>query len=284
MEKQITCIYHKDCVDGTSAAAVVLKKYPNAQTFPLAHNYAPEEIATILDCTQPTAHIYIVDTTVGLTDFLMRGYEVTVIDHHISEHTHMLEVARTHPNLEYVFDNTKSGASLAWSYFFKDVLTPSLIQFVEDNDLWKKALGENTEHVVNFLSLSNNNPMSVLTLFDEEIDSVIEQGRILTTYTHEKVGRLVLLEPVLLTIGNSEVQAYNITDYQSACGNALAKENDAAVALYTIIGTSVKISFRSLDHHNPSALKCAMVLGGGGHRNAAGATLSFTDFINRIVI
>lgn len=282
MEKQITCIYHKDCRDGTAAAAVVLKKFPNAQTFPLAHNYTPEEIETVLDLTAPDAHIYIVDSVLGLSEFLSRGHLVTVIDHHISEHARVLQMAEQESSLIYIFDNAKSGASLAWSYLFPEEKIPELLLHVEDNDLWKKQLGENTEHIVNYLSLWNNDPHHIGTFFDTELSELIEKGRILTTYAHAMVGRYILLESITLSIEHHKILAYNITDYQSACGNSLSNEQNSAVALYTIIGNEVKFSFRSKDGQDPSALDLATALGGGGHRNASGATISLKDFISRI--
>lgn len=283
MEKEITCIYHKDCVDGTMAAAVVLRKYPHAQLFPLAHNYAEEEIETILDNTNKHAHIYIVDTTVGLGSALARGYGVTVIDHHVSEHARMEEVARTHSALTYVFDNEKSGASLSWSYLFPNEVVPDIVRHVEDNDLWKKKFGEQTEHVVNHLSLYNNDPHHVLTLIDVPLMDIVSRGLLLTEYVHGVVGRSILAEPVTLRIGTHDVLAYNITDHQSACGNALSLENECAVVLYTILGNTVRMSFRSHDAHEPSALKLAMTVGGGGHRNASGATVPLGAFLESIV-
>lgn len=284
MEKQITCIYHKDCIDGTGAASVVLKKFPQAQAFPLAHNYVPEEIETILDLTDPSAHIYIVDTTVGLVECLSRGHQVTVIDHHISEHTRLHGVATRYSNLVYIFDNTKSGTSLAWEYLFPEVVPPSLIAHIEDNDLWKKQLGETTEHIASYLSLWNNDPHTVVPLFDTPLDDIVAQGTLLTTYAHTKVSRYILLEPITIRIEQHEVLAYNITDYQSACGNALTHEHNASVALYTILGKEVKFSFRSEASHEPSALDLATALGGGGHRNASGATISLTEFLSRIML
>lgn len=284
MEKHITCIYHKDCIDGTAAAGVVLKKFPHAQAFPLAHNYTPEEIDTILDLTDPSAHVYIVDTTVGLAECLTRGHQVTVIDHHISESTRISEVAGRYSNLTYVFDNAKSGASLAWSYLFPDTAPPALILHIEDNDLWKHTLGENTEHVTHYLSLWNNDPRAIVSLFDAPLDGIVEKGRMLTTYAHTMVGRYILLEPITIRIGRHDVLAYNITDYQSPCGNALARENGSAVALYTIMGNTVKFGFRSLSTHEPSALDLATALGGGGHRNESGASILLSDFISRIQI
>ncbi len=283
MEKQIICIYHKDCVDGTTAAAVVLKKFQNAQAFPLAHNYTEDEIESILSLSSPDAHIYIVDCVLGLTECLTRGYQVTVIDHHISEHTRVSEIATRYQSLIYMFDTAKSGASLTWSYLYPEVPQPTLITYVEDNDLWTQKLGIETEHVTHYLSLYRNDPYQVVALFEIEINTLITQGTVLTTYAHTVISNLILLDPITVRIEEHEVLAYNITDYQSACGNVLSHQNGCAVALYTIIGSQVKCSFRSESAHEPSALSLAMSLGGGGHRNTSGATISLTDFMSRIL-
>jgi hypothetical protein len=33
--EHVVCIYHKNCIDGTTAAAVVLKRFPSADVVPL---------------------------------------------------------------------------------------------------------------------------------------------------------------------------------------------------------------------------------------------------------
>lgn len=282
METDITCIYHKDCVDGTTAAAVVLKKFPHAQTFPLAHGYAPEEIETIFDLTNPHAHIYIVDSTLGLEECVARGHRVTVLDHHISVHERTLQFVKENPHCTYLFDNAKSGASLTWSYFFPDIPVPELIAHVEDSDLWLQKYGVDTEHVAHYLSTFRNDPRHVLDLLNESIEAIYARGAIITTYVHAEISKLVLMEPLVLTIGKHAVPAYNITDHQSSCGSTLSTQGDCAVALYTIAGNAVKISFRSKSHQEPSARTLAELLGGGGHHNASGARMPLGEFLNNI--
>ena len=283
MKNDIACIYHKDCVDGTTAAAVLLKKFPHARAFPLSHGYKKEEIDEILDITSLDAHIYIVDSVLGLEEFVAKGNTVTILDHHISVHEETKAFVAKHPTATYHFDNTKSGASLTWSYLFPEEPVPELVRFVEDNDLWIHAFGEATQHVVNYLSLLRNDPYRVCELLDTDIETVKKNGEQLTAYIHSEVERAILSEPIAFTIGAYEVPLFNITNHQSACGNILSTKFDAAVGMYSVSGDEVRLSFRSLSHHSPSALVLAELLGGGGHQNASGARVKLSVFVNHIV-
>lgn len=280
----VACIYHKDCIDGTTAAAVVLRKFPQAQFFPVGHSHAAEELAEIFPQINPSADLYIVDTTHGVERGLAQGNRVTVLDHHISEHERVAALVQENPNLEYIFDNTKSGASLAWSYFFSDEPIPQLIAHVEDIDLWLQKFGDQTEHVANYLSLIRNDPAAISALLSADIETIYEKGALLTQNMRMEVKRFVELDPIILSFGEYTAPAFNITNYQSQCGNELATTRNEAVAMYTIRGDIVRFSFRSLDGHTPSALDLAQVFGGGGHRNAAGGTMPLIDFIKNIHI
>lgn len=278
----IACIYHKDCIDGTTAAAVVLKKFPDAQCFPVGHSTAAAELTEIFPQIDSSAHLYIVDTAHGIEHALKQGNSVTVLDHHISEHDRVSLLAHENTNLEYVFDNTKSGASLTWSFFFPEETLPQLIAHVEDIDLWLQKFGDETEHVANYLSILRNDPHTVSALLSADIHTIYERGALLTQNMRMEVKRCVELDPIMLSFGEYTAPAFNITNYQSHCGNKLAASRNEAVAMYTIRGDIVRFAFRSLDEHNPSALDLARTLGGGGHRNSAGGTMPIRDFIKNI--
>jgi len=282
----IACIYHKDCIDGTTAAAVVLRKFPDAQCFPVGHSTAAQELKEIFPQIPLDAVLYIVDTTHGLEMALERGQSVVVIDHHVGERERVEHIAEMNAHCTYIFDNERSGASLTWTYFFPDEQLPALVAHVEDIDLWKHALGENTEHAANYLALLRNDPASIRVHLDEDIKAIYAHGAILTRLARQEVALLIEIAPVPVAIGTHVVAAFNITNHtlnvQSACGHELAKLHGAAVALYTIRGDIVRFSFRSLDDQSPSALELARVLNGGGHRNSAGATMRTQDFISNL--
>lgn len=280
--RPVICIYHKDCVDGTTAAAVVLRRFPHAKCFPLSHGHTDRDLDDILNVTPRDARVYVVDSALAVEAFLARGNEVSVIDHHVSEHERVEALLPLYKTLDYTFDTTRSGSSLTWITLFRGEPIPQLIAYVEDSDLWNQALGENTKHVVHYLSIRNNDPHAVNALMDSPIEDIIAHGRTISEYTDATIARLITIPPLTLHIGQHHVPAFNITDHQSAAGNILAERFDRTVALFTIKGDQVKFSFRCLDHHTPSSLDLAAALGGGGHRNASGANMSLPAFLAQI--
>ncbi len=282
MTTPILCIYHKDCIDGTTAAAVVLRKFPDAHTFPLGHGCTEEEIEAIIATATLDSHIYIVDASFGAEYLLERGYSVTVLDHHISEHERMTTLQQKESTLTYIFDNTKSGASLTWTYFFPDEPLPQLILHVEDSDLWKQLYGRATEDVTNYLSIWRNNPEKVRTFFEKPVTEIQTYGSYISEYIAIEVAKYITKKPLILSIGQYSIQVYNITNHQSVCGHILSTQTNSAVGLYSIDGDSVRISFRSLPSHTPSALDLAHILGGGGHRDSSGARMPLQQFVAHI--
>jgi nanoRNase/pAp phosphatase (c-di-AMP/oligoRNAs hydrolase) len=62
----------------------------------------------------------------------------------------------------------------------------------------------------------------------------------------------------------------------------MAEKHNAVSGVFDIRGSQVRLSFRSLDHHTPSAFDIASSLGGGGHKNAAGASIARDDFLKML--
>jgi oligoribonuclease NrnB/cAMP/cGMP phosphodiesterase (DHH superfamily) len=276
-------IYHKDCTDGTSAAAVVLKKFSDALLFPLSHGFEPHELEPILSSAQVGDSIYMVDCALGVQEFLQAGHKVTIIDHHAGIEAEMTSLAKQNKNVTYIFDNSKSGASLCWSYFFPKEKIPEIIKLVEDADIWKWEFGNDTKYVGAFLYLLTNKPHEVLGLFDSPLEPIKEAGKAITAYTDYVVDSAVAkTEPIYLHIGNHKVPFYNITTLKSESGNKLSVARGEPVALFSIDGNKVKISFRSTDGQKTTALMLAQELGGGGHKNAAGAGMPLERFIASI--
>ncbi|MBI5134255.1 MAG: phosphoesterase [Candidatus Taylorbacteria bacterium] len=274
-------IYHKDCNDGTTAAAVVLRRYPDALVFPLSHGYFPEEVEEIIAKAEKGDRILTVDCVMGVKEFLAKGFKVTSIDHHIGGKEEYSAIAGSNPDFTYIFDNDKSGASLAWSVLFPGEPVPELVRLVEDSDIWKWRYGEDTKSVNSYIFLLANKPERVLPLLDGPLDDAKREGGAISRYSDYMVDWAVrTIDPVTLKIGGREVFAYNLTSYKSEAGNTLSKAKDQAVGIFNIDGGEVRISFRSLDAHSPSALDLAKALGGGGHRNAAAARMTLGEFLN----
>ncbi|HVT74897.1 MAG TPA: phosphoesterase [Candidatus Paceibacterota bacterium] len=276
-------LYHKDCSDGTTAAAIVAKKYPDALLFAVSHGATPEELAEIAAQASTGDRILTVDCVIGVRAFLAAGHKVTSIDHHISVNDEFKALAKENAAFTYVFDNSKCGSSLTWSYLFPDEHLPELVKYVEDFDLWNWKHGDNTKYIASYLYPLSNKPEEVRKLLDGPLDVALENGRIISAYSDFMLAHAIKgTEPIDLLIGGYTVPFYNITSYKSEGGNILSTERDRAVALFTIDAHRVKISLRSLDSHTPSALDIATLLGGGGHRNSSGAAMTLETFFKAI--
>jgi oligoribonuclease NrnB/cAMP/cGMP phosphodiesterase (DHH superfamily) len=69
---------------------------------------------------------------------------VVVLDHHQGTKATVEQMP------EYVFDINQSGATIAWRYFHPDTSVPSLLLFVEDDDIYRFALPD-TKAVLSYL-------------------------------------------------------------------------------------------------------------------------------------
>ena len=277
-------IYHKDCTDGTAAAAVVLRKFPKALLFPLNHGFKPAELESVLERARPGDQIYTVDCALGAGEFLDQGFQVTSIDHHAGAEEENRKLMEKNKDFVFIFDNKKSGASLAWDYFFPKEKKPELIKLVEDRDLWTWRYGQKTKDVGNYLYMLINKPEKVLKLLDKPLDSAKQEGAVISRFANMVIEHGVkTTEPIMVRVGTYTVPFYNIIFDKSESGNMLATERGQAVGLFTIDGSEVKISFRSLDNQKPSALDLALKLCAGGHKNASGAKMKLTDFVKSIV-
>lgn len=283
MEK-IIGIYHKDCIDGTTAAAVLLRKFPDAKVFPLSHTYTKDELQEVLNVANKDDEIYTVDCGLGAKEFLAKGNKVTTLDHHIGAKRLFEELEKEYKNYSFIFDNKKSGASLTWSYLFPKEDELEVIRYVEDGDLWKWEYGEDTKYVNNYLSIFKDNPIEILKILNNNLEEIKEKGKIISMYADKEIENLVKTKSIAVQIGKHKVPAFNITmtGYESACGNILSENLDKAVMLFTIQGDHVRLSFRSKEHQSPSSLELAQLLSGGGHKCASGADISFKDFLDMI--
>jgi len=283
---KIICIYHKNCNDGTTAAAVLLKKFPDCKLFPLGHNYKEEDFQQIIEEIDRDTTVYVVDFSLKPEDtkkILQKAKKVINIDHHIGVKEQLENIDREYENFEFVFDNNMSGASLTWKYLFGEPI-PLLIKLVEDKDIWKWEFGDKTKYVNDYIFMFTNQPEKVKKLIEENIEDVESVGKIITQYTEYLINKFVEnAEPTLLKIGNFTVKSFNTGLFQSEIGNILSLKFGEPVALFNINGDFVKLSFRSVEGQKITALELAKILGGGGHKHASGAGISLNEFCNIVI-
>ena len=134
----------------------------------------------------------------------------------------------------HVYGVEKSGAMLAWEYFFPDTSAPLAVQYVSDSDTWTHLMPD-YKYVDAYIYKAGDN-VDDIKYFDSD-----------TGY---------------------EVYAVNAAaECRSETGHMLAEKTGTFGMCYYYIEGKLKVSLRSVKDFDCSLI--AKEYGGGGHKNAA---------------
>jgi oligoribonuclease NrnB/cAMP/cGMP phosphodiesterase (DHH superfamily) len=135
-------IYHAKCTDGFAAAYVVWaarEKGRGIQFVPREHTAQDKAAADIMPLLQGK-HVLIVDYCFPLAvmqAMIATAASLLVLDHHESAQGNMTAL----PGANKVFEMRQSGATLAHNFMHGHLINvPLFLRFVEDYDIWRKAL------------------------------------------------------------------------------------------------------------------------------------------------
>jgi oligoribonuclease NrnB/cAMP/cGMP phosphodiesterase (DHH superfamily) len=205
-----------------------------------------------------------------------------IIDHHLSAQKDLQDF-----NQKYkIFDMKHCGAYLTWEYFFPKVPVPLFVKYIEDNDIWLKAMPKTLEVTAYVASLELSlepeclNEFEKLILDESLITSIaIPIGEILLKQAQKQIDSALSKSTVKMIDFNNNIYfvgTCNSTTNISEIGNQMLSKypfiDFSAIYNYNENGSSNSISLRSDDTRaNVSVIasKCS----GGGHRNASGCTL-----------
>jgi len=142
IDKPIVVLYHGKCPDGFAAAYAAWKKFGDtAEYLPVNYGEAPPE-------GLENREVYIVDfcyeSSEQMNALAKSTKHLVVLDHHESNKKMVGSVT------EHVYDASRSGATIAWSYFHPDTPVPRLMTYLEDGDLYRYSLPE-TRNIFSYL-------------------------------------------------------------------------------------------------------------------------------------
>lgn len=284
-------IFHKDCTDGMGAAwAAMLNLDHNhanrsfTQLIPMSHNrqYVPEGLEG--------KRVMMVDFAYSdekmMLELLEKASEVVLLDHH---KTSLNYKDFQHPKLKSTIDMTRSGAQLAWDYFFNGENRPALIDYIGERDLWSFTL-PNVHQIVCYIYSQE----ATIEWLDElyvnwDRDKYAAIGASLLKSRESNVNA-ICKGFNKATFTDKEGKEYLVMAgdccwiYRSDVGNKLMETNPDIqfVLLYSYYADTkiFGISVRGKDKVDLSAL--AKSYGGGGHPNASGMKSSDLDFLKFI--
>jgi len=213
--------------------------------------------------------------------------QVVVLDHHISARDRLEpdpDVRRALEGRGHIlhFDLDHSGAVLAWQHFAREEPVPDLLNYVEDQDLWNWKLPRSQE--VN--AAIGSHPLR-FEVWDElasrSVDDLAQEGATLVRANRNEVERQ-LHNAATLVLGTRRIEAVNATTNRSALGHELAKRaafGEPWGCVYRLIGDRVTATLYSIGDTDVATV--ASGYGGGGHRNAAGFSVSLRDWLGMLL-
>jgi len=263
------CIYHSNCLDGFGAAWVVRKALGNEVEFHKGiHQQPPPDVTGL--------HVFLVDFSYKkavLEDMLKTAASITILDHHVSAEKDLSELLIS-GEIKGLFDMDKSGAMLAWEWFYPQQQAPKLIGHIQDRDLWQFKL-DGTREIYSALS---SYPYDfevwdkLMASSEHELGALKRDGQAIERRLQKDVKELIASGVRRMSIGGYDVPVLNASSaYVSDAGNIMSVGEPFA-ACYWDHPDGRSFSLRSREEGIDVA-EVAKKYGGGGHKNAAGFTV-----------
>lgn len=254
-------LYHNDA-DGFGAAYACWKGFTeDAHYIPVQYGQPVPEIPETVEV------LYIVDfsydrATVDALTGRFGENNIVILDHHKTAEKEL-------EGLKFAtFDQSKSGAVLAWEHVYPFKPVPVLLQYVQDRDLWKFELPLSRE--VNAYIATLPNDFYEWDGFD--LQTAKNCGKAIIAFQTQQIER-TLKNIRIDTIAGYMVPMVNLSDNISEVGNELCKRfpnYPFSVSYCDRSDGQRSWSLRSIGNFDVSAI--AKKFGGGGHKNAAGFT------------
>jgi oligoribonuclease NrnB/cAMP/cGMP phosphodiesterase (DHH superfamily) len=213
---------------------------------------------------------------------------LVVLDHHVSARDRYraepaLAEAVEHNGHHVVFDLTHSGAVLTWQHLHPERPLPRLLAYIEDQDLWRWQLPGSRE--------VNATISSYLRSFDTwgrlaaaPLEALVAEGAPILRALRMEVDRALASAHPVRVLGQ-KLEAVNARLQRADIGHELAERRafgTPAGIVYRLTGERVDVSIYSVGDFDVA--KIAAGLGGGGHRNAAGFTVTLAEWASSYVI
>jgi oligoribonuclease NrnB/cAMP/cGMP phosphodiesterase (DHH superfamily) len=256
-------LYHGNCTDGFGAAWAAWRRFGNEA------EYIPVSYGLPVPAMDPWSEVYILDFSYPretLLELSQTHALVHVEDHHKTAQEALAGLDFCH------FDMNRSGAVLAWKYFFRIAPVPQLLKYIEDRDLWRFDLTDSRE-ISAWLS-SFPFDFELWTRLVERVElgdiSSIEEGAAILRAKNQAVENMAR-HSRKMRLGDHVVPVANATVYFSEVGERLCElYPDAPFAAYFLLRADHMVQWGLRSRNGFDVSEVAKLYGGGGHPGAAG--------------
>ena len=258
------CLYHQNCLDGRSAAAVI-KQYEGRIELRPVHHATPFTESVV------ARRVYIVDVALQEVDMrriAVEAAEVIWLDHHESS-------VPLHARLGWgQIEQQECGATLAWRHCHGDATMPEVLRYVRDKDLWRWELADSRSICAGLDDYIHDGNLDDLLSID--LQHMAEIGQQILHRTAAEVSKTV-------TRGVEVDEPYGLRGKRAMVVNSLQFINEVGERITTSVedggaGLDLAICFalrrdgrwiHCLRSPHVDCERIASNRGGGGHRQAA---------------
>ncbi len=308
-------VYHNPCTDGICGAWAVKTYYKDIESqHPIVYQGTNPNFnnAGYLDAAKIAGKTVFFVDIMPKRDMLLRvcqsAAHVLVLDHHKTNESIVSEIVKSADgkpaNLEIVFDMSKSGCQIAWSYFYPEIEAPWFINYVADRDLWTWKLPNSKLVNSGLFSLGYLATFDSITKLYTEYttgeqvtalldNTIIPHASAIESY-ETKILSTATINAAQARFTAPDGKSYDVwlgtttPTLRSDLGNYLMKKplKSGAMPLlsvtwqYEFSKGEWWISLRSDDKSPIDCTKIAEQFGGGGHPNAAGFTIYAPKTLN----
>lgn len=265
-------IYHADCNDGFACAHIIhnIKNFKEVLYYPM--NYGDD---IKLTNPQPGDSIFILDFSLPvhvLNHLASIVTNILLIDHHQTAHD--LYNGQVFPvNVELVLVKDKAACIAVWEWFHPHEPVPNFYTFIGDGDIWAfknpltkpfiAALNSYSKDFNNWDYIFNNKTIEEMTVIGERILAYEQQLINFVLSTEHRIMLPNLKEYMAVNCGTKTII--------SRVGHELAKKHGFGICYWR---DKNKIIYSVRTEGENDAAKFCEQFGGGGHKHAAGFTLT----------
>lgn len=267
-------LYHgKSCPDGFAAALAAWLFYEGKAEFVGLDHGDTKSVADLPDLVGRA--VYILDFSFS-ADILRaieeRAAKLVMLDHHKSA-ADLLDGFVCRCGVVH-FDMKKSGARLAWEFFWPEQPVPDLVRFVEDRDIWVWQYPESA----GYLAALDMEPFEfarwqAIAAFDAtQTAQFLERGRAMDEKFSQLAAGIAENAQVLSFNGITGLMVNAPGVFHSLVGDLLSRKSSTFALMWTVDKNGiVKAGLRSQRGFN--CIPMAESMRGGGHAQACGFKL-----------
>ncbi len=266
-------LYHGRCADGFAAALAAWRFYGGqVECVGLTHGQA----GSVQDLPPLAGRsVYVLDFAFGpelLSAIDAQAARLVLLDHHKSAAEQLAgfqcRCGAVH------FDMGKSGARLAWEFFFAGHPLPDLVRFVEDRDLWSWQFPE----TAGFVAALDLEPFDfgrwseIADFGAAEVQAFVARGQAMDEKFRHLAQDVARAAQPLVFNGEAGLMVNAPGAFHSLVGELVSRRSGSYALLWSVgEDGQVKVGLRSQRGYDCSPL--AVSMGGGGHAQACGFRL-----------